>query len=242
MTILQDVDLNFSRVAALVGAKFELKTRAELDALEAEIAALTQPEIDAANGFSVSLEAETGLITTIYQFDKTTKKFVTQAHIRAELNVDTLNFDLSTINLRSGEKFFYLGPAGMPAFTAGAGVTVNVIGDQIFQGGGVELLEVAGVTADTITLIAYPLTRGAAAAGAVVAYFDTVDLVAGVPLSVAHNLGLVDKDAFDIRAYQPGGTGNSINLDVDGVDANNLTVTSLLPRLGVKLFITGLAA
>lgn len=241
MKILQDVDLDFGRSAQILGAKFELKTRAELDAIESELALLVGPELNAVNGLSVSLaENSTGLVS-IYQFDSSSKKFVTQAKYRTDLDVNAVDFDFTLSSLRAGERFLYAGPAGMAAFTAAPGITLEIVGEMNLLGGNSELIEVLNSSETELALLVKPLTRAVAAAGTV-AYFATVDLAALVPLNVAHNLGLVDKDAFNIRAYLPGGTGNQINLDVDGVDANNLTITSLVPRVGVKIFITGLAA
>lgn len=241
MKILQDVNLDFGRAAQILGGKFELATRAELDSIESELALLVGPELDAVNGLSVSLaESSNGLIS-IYQFDSNSKKFVTQSKYRTDLNVNAVDFDFSLSNLRAGERFIYSGPAGVGAFTTEPGVTLEIVGELNLIGGNSELIEVISSTESELVLLVKPLTRAVAAAGTV-AFFATVDLVPLVPLNVAHNLGLVDKDAFNIRAYLPGGTGNQINLDVDGVDANNLTITSLIPRVGVKIFITGLAA
>lgn len=70
-------------------------------------------------------------------------------------------------------------------------------------------------------------------------YFATVTLVAATPLTVTHSLGLVDRDAFQINTM----LGNSqVSLDVDSVDANSLTLTSLVALAGVKVTVTGAKA
>lgn len=70
-------------------------------------------------------------------------------------------------------------------------------------------------------------------------FFATVNLTAGAPATVTHNLNLADRDGFVIRTS----FGNSdISLDVDSVGANSLTLTSLVPLTGVKVFIVGRAA
>lgn len=70
-------------------------------------------------------------------------------------------------------------------------------------------------------------------------YFATVNLVAATPFTVTHNLGLVDRDAFQINTM----LGNSqVSLDVDSVDANSLTLTSLVALTGVKVTVTGAKA
>lgn len=248
MTILQDVNLDFGRAAQLVGAKFELKTKAELSALEAELSALPALEQPALDGFSVTLGGEEGVSSQgIYYYDSNLARFKTSRVQSQTVAFDAPNADLTLADLKIGEFFFYTGPAGAFAATY-ATQPIIFFGESMLlgpdaNGGPRESIEVIGFIGQTPIVSVTPLTRGAgAAAGGTVAYFATVDLVAGVPLNVAHNLALVDKDAFNIRAYQPGGTGNQVNLDVDGVDANNLTITSLLPRLGVKIFVTGLAA
>lgn len=232
----QDVNLDFGRAAVLVGSKFELKTRAELGSLETELAALVGPALAAVNGLTVTLNPEiTGVLPTTYQFDTASLKFVTQQNFRSDLNVNTLTFDLSTLGLRSGEKFLYLGPAGTQAFTFGMGGIIEVIGEQTLEGGGNEMVEVLLTSTGSITLTVTPLTRGAAAA---VTFFTTLDLVAGVN-TVTHNLGLVNKDAFVTRIADS--AGSEINVDVDSVGVNSLTLTTLVPRTGVRVFITGSA-
>ena len=79
-------------------------------------------------------------------------------------------------------------------------------------------------------------------AGAVVAnrytrqYFGTVNIAANTPFTVMHNLSLTDRDAFQINTM----LGNSqISLDIDSVDANSLTLTSVVPLTGVKVTIAG---
>jgi len=70
-------------------------------------------------------------------------------------------------------------------------------------------------------------------------FFTSVNLTAGAPATVTHNLNLADRDGFVIRTS----FGNSdISLDVDSVGANSLTLTSLVPLTGVKVFIVGRAA
>lgn len=68
------------------------------------------------------------------------------------------------------------------------------------------------------------------------AYFASVNLAAATPLTVTHNLGLQDRDAFTVNTM----FGNSqISLDVDSVDANSITLTSLVALTGVKVTVVG---
>lgn len=67
-------------------------------------------------------------------------------------------------------------------------------------------------------------------------HFATVDLVAGVPATVAHNLGLSNKDAFTIRTALG---GSDISVDVDSVNAESITLTSLVSLTGVSVMIIG---
>jgi hypothetical protein len=69
------------------------------------------------------------------------------------------------------------------------------------------------------------------------AYVATVNLTAGVPLTVNHGLNLQDKDYFTIRVCDSG--GSSISVDTDSVDVNNITLTSIVSLTGVKVFILG---
>jgi hypothetical protein len=67
-------------------------------------------------------------------------------------------------------------------------------------------------------------------------YFASVNLAAATPFTVAHNLGLVDKDDFVINT-QFG--GSQISLDIDSVNTNSITLTSLVPLNGVKVTLIG---
>ena len=70
-------------------------------------------------------------------------------------------------------------------------------------------------------------------------YFASVNLTAGTPFTVAHNLNLADKDDFVINT-QFG--GSQISLDIDSVNANSITLTSLVPLTGVKVTLIGKGA
>lgn len=70
----------------------------------------------------------------------------------------------------------------------------------------------------------------------VYSYFATVDLAAATPFTVMHNLNFSNKDAFVIRTALG---GSDISLDVDSVNANSLTLTSLVPLTGVSVFVVG---
>lgn len=67
-------------------------------------------------------------------------------------------------------------------------------------------------------------------------YFATVNLAAATPFTVTHNLNFSNKDAFVIRTALG---GSDISLDVDSVNANSLTLTSLVPLNGVTVYIVG---
>lgn len=70
-------------------------------------------------------------------------------------------------------------------------------------------------------------------------YTEVVDVPALTPLTVTHNLGLVDRDAFVINTMR----GNSqVSFDIDSVDANSLTITSLLAITGVRVTVQGAGA
>lgn len=68
-------------------------------------------------------------------------------------------------------------------------------------------------------------------------YTATVNIAANTPFAVNHNLGLVNKDAFTVNVMSE--NGSQISLDVDSVDANSLTLTSLLPLTDVVVTVVG---
>lgn len=70
----------------------------------------------------------------------------------------------------------------------------------------------------------------------VYSYFATVNLAAATPFTVTHNLNFSNKDAFVIRTALG---GSDISLDVDSVNVNSLTLTSLVPLTGVSVYIVG---
>lgn len=69
-------------------------------------------------------------------------------------------------------------------------------------------------------------------------FFASVDLTTGAN-TITHNLNLADKDGFVINTHR---NGSQISLDVDSVNANSITLTTLVPLTGVKVTIIGRAA
>ena len=70
-------------------------------------------------------------------------------------------------------------------------------------------------------------------------YAATVNIPALTPLTVTHNLGLVDRNSFTINMMR----GNTeISVDVDSVNTNELTLTSLLAISNVRVTIQGASA
>lgn len=69
-------------------------------------------------------------------------------------------------------------------------------------------------------------------------YFaSSISLSAGVAFSVAHNLGLQNRNAFTINVMDSG--HSSISVDVDSTDQNNLTITSSVALTGVSVTVIG---
>lgn len=64
----------------------------------------------------------------------------------------------------------------------------------------------------------------------------TADLVAQTPLTVTHNLGLANKDAFTVNVMRD---GSAISVDVDSVDVNSVTLTSLIAITGLTVTVQG---
>lgn len=67
-------------------------------------------------------------------------------------------------------------------------------------------------------------------------YFVTANVTALTPLTVTHNLNLVDRDAFTINTML---TNSQVSVDVDSVDANSLTITSLVNLTNLKITVQG---
>lgn len=67
-------------------------------------------------------------------------------------------------------------------------------------------------------------------------FFVTANVTALTPLTVNHNLNLVDRDAFTINTM----LGNSqVSVDVDSVNSNSLTITSLVSLSNLKITVQG---
>lgn len=72
-------------------------------------------------------------------------------------------------------------------------------------------------------------------------YTETLSLTGlGTPDTVTHNLALVNKDAFTVNVMNS--SGSQISVDVDSVDANSITLTSLLALTDVVVTIVGAKA
>lgn len=70
-------------------------------------------------------------------------------------------------------------------------------------------------------------------------YSTTLNLTALTPATVTHNLNLADRDEFTINVMR----GNSqISVDVDSLNVNSLTLTSLVGLTGVKVTVQGASA
>lgn len=67
-------------------------------------------------------------------------------------------------------------------------------------------------------------------------YFTTSNVTALTPLTVNHNLNLVDRDAFTINTML---SNSQVSVDVDSVDANSLTITSLVNLTNLKITVQG---
>lgn len=70
-------------------------------------------------------------------------------------------------------------------------------------------------------------------------YNATVNLVALTPLNVPHNLNLSDRDALHVTTMF---NNREISVQVDSVDANNITLTSIVARNGVRVTVSGAPA
>lgn len=69
-------------------------------------------------------------------------------------------------------------------------------------------------------------------------FHGSVDVPAGsTPVTVSHGLNLVDAKAFFVTTIDA--TGNQIDLEVDAVDANSLTLKSLIALNGLKIAVAG---
>lgn len=95
----------------------------------------------------------------------------------------------------------------------------------------------AGTVADEVVTPA-TLTGFATAKAFAKVYFNgAVSLTASTPATVTHNLNLQNKDAFTIRVADS--TGSDISVDIDSVNVNSLTLTSVISLTNVKVTIIG---
>lgn len=70
-------------------------------------------------------------------------------------------------------------------------------------------------------------------------YNAVVNLIASTPFVVNHGLGLINKDSFVVNTMR---NGSQISLDIDSVDANSLTLTSLVSLSNVFITVVGAAS
>lgn len=70
-------------------------------------------------------------------------------------------------------------------------------------------------------------------------FFQKVNLVANTPLTVSHNLALIDKDAFTINTVL---AGKVVSINCTSVDANSLQLTSAMAANQVSVTIIGVIA
>jgi hypothetical protein len=70
----------------------------------------------------------------------------------------------------------------------------------------------------------------------ILSFFGTVNLAAATPFTVSHGLNLMNKDSFVLRTALG---GSDISLDVDSVNVNSLTLTSLVPLNNVTVYVVG---
>lgn len=71
-------------------------------------------------------------------------------------------------------------------------------------------------------------------------YSSVITTAAATPLNVEHNLNLVHKDAFTINLMDS--AGSQVSADIDSVDVNNVTVTTLIGVSDIRVTITGIPA
>lgn len=68
-------------------------------------------------------------------------------------------------------------------------------------------------------------------------FASSVSVTANTPYTVAHNLGLQNRNAFTISVKDSG--HSEIGVDVDSTDQNNLTITSAVSLTGVSITVIG---
>lgn len=70
-------------------------------------------------------------------------------------------------------------------------------------------------------------------------FFQKVDLVANTPLTISHNLALIDKDAFTINTILG---GKVVSINCSSIDTNSLQLTSAVAANQVSVTIVGVIA
>lgn len=68
-------------------------------------------------------------------------------------------------------------------------------------------------------------------------FVSSVAVTADTPLTVTHNLGLQNRNAFTINIMDS--SNSSVSLDIDSIDANSLTITSAVSLSGLSVTIIG---
>lgn len=93
-------------------------------------------------------------------------------------------------------------------------------------------------TSDVVTVTPLKLSTYNAAQGYAKKYFqNAITLVANTPLTITHNLGLSNKDAFVISVKDS--AGSEVTVDVDSVGVNSLTIESAIAAINVTVTVVG---
>lgn len=152
----------------------------------------------------------------------------------------TFNAGTSGVTLQGNQEFK---PGDMLIFTSASeayAIQRNIDAASETVAGLIELATQAEVSAgDAARAVTGATLAGhLASINACRGYFEPgVDLVALTPKTVTHNLNLTDKDAFTIRVSDS--SGSDVSVDVDSVDINSLTLTSVVGVTGLRVTVTG---
>jgi hypothetical protein len=241
--------IDLQDVGALNNARIRRISKASLTQIESDLALLTLSERQARDGLSFIVTDEAAgagdgvgdsFGRSIYSYNSEAGRFQSGFHYSNATGNAVLapNQDLAALNLRAGEFFVYDGTAGPATFTSGARAVV-VFGDQNLKGPDPvtfspnEMIYVAISDNDQLLLIVIPIVRETQGSKS---YFAETNLAIGVN-TITHNLGLTNVNGFVAQVQD--GNGSVSSVDIDAVDANSLTVTTLLPIANAKITVLG---
>ena len=151
--------------------------------------------------------------------------------IHTEVNTNTGNISTNTSSI--GTINTNIGTIGSLATSAGDLVgAINELHTEI----NTNTTNITGLDSD-VTLLQSQVSSLQGASSLSTYFNGNVSLSANTAATITHNLGLIDANSFTIRVADT--NGSDVSVDVDAVNTNSLTLTSLIALTGLKVTIIG---